>query len=475
MNKYLAIFSGTLTSIVFPFIIAFVFDSIYSDIHFVISLLPGIIILIVTSFFLYKKNLKILSYSISIPFLVILSGAYLYKGFHFYEKIKNKPKYEWLTEEDKFTVDFIAEESGHILIKAKINNEKGLFLFDTGASRSLAHENTLDSLNSTRFHELTDASNIKQRKKLIRSQFRLDSLEINELEIFPLDSMSWLTKNGSFFNKNHINGVVGYDIINQYVWDFNMVDKKLTISNSSKYCNNIPDSVCINLIKDKNKWYIPVLLNNLDRKLLLDFGCSGTLNIRDTISPTDRYVIQGINLSYSSLKRTGFSHLRELNRDTVSLSAVNLQFGNYLFNRIRCIEGSKKELFGIKFIWSFERVILDGINNKIYFLNERDDNSPQSAKQFSKLIRKTIKSKFSKNNEVEVSLYNGGVDLNSYFLNVKDTVHIKTAHGRIKLLNRNNHMHVLFKDSITLNDSKTKYGPIELKYINGSNITDIFF
>jgi len=373
MRKILGIISGILISIllvglqIFTFYLFSLIGIDYSKP--LVYTTSGIFIMIsflLLRLFRKKRFLSNTQFSLTILFTI---------SFYILINISNNyniHKASWESYQDYFNVNFVVGKEGHLYLKAKINNKNGLFLFDTGADISLVNEKLLpENYDEERFLTLTDSKGIKQKKRIVKlDSFRLGSIKIKNIKMYPADSSSWTDSKGTFFKNDSVIGVIGNNIIKNYVWDFNMVEKTVTISKSRKYCNNIPDSNAVDLISSDNSWYIPVLINDTQKKLTLDFGCSSPINISDTISLKRKFNIKGMTYKQNSL--SAFNHLNPNKKSESDINFVDVSFGTNKFRRIKCFEKTESDLFGIPFIWSFERVVLNFNHDKAYFISRSD-------------------------------------------------------------------------------------------------------
>ncbi len=337
---------------------------------------------LIVSFF-FRKRLYFAITQISFTVLLLIG----FFAFVWQYNDTNRHDSIWDSKDDNFTTGFIVGKEGHLYIKASINNIKGLFLFDTGADICLVNEKLILGDNkSTRFFSITDAKKIKQSKRIIKiKNFQLGSINIDDLQVYPVDSISWINLNGAFYNQDSVIGVIGNNIIANYVWDFDMLNKTVTVSKSKKYCKDLPDSSAVDLIHKGNPWHIPVIINDTKKELILDFGCSSPLDISDTITTINKFNIKGI--TYSQYSGSAFNHLDPNKEMETHISFVDVSFGDKNFRRVKCSEKTELNLFGIPFIWAFERVVLNFKDDKAYFISKLDSAGTFGVNEVSKRSR----------------------------------------------------------------------------------------
>ncbi|WP_421918584.1 retropepsin-like aspartic protease [Marinifilum sp.] len=289
----------------------------------------------------------------------------------------------WESDKDYFTTEFVVGKRGHIYLKAKLNGEEGLYVFDTGATQSCVNEllvtQNKDSLIQI---NITDANKVRQSQGLLQvDSFKLGSIKIKNLWVVALDSLAWTNKNGILYGQDSLKGIIGYNIISKYIWDFDMKNKQVTVSMASNYCDDLPDTTAVALKDSINSWYIPVTVNDIEKTLLLDLGSAIPISITDTIPTRDKFKF--VDISFSENSNGLFNHLLAHNKFQSFESFNDLSFGNYNFNRISCQENDKNDLFGIPIIWNFDRFVLDTKNNRAYFINNNKFDCELSASCFS--------------------------------------------------------------------------------------------
>jgi hypothetical protein len=363
-------------------------------------------------------------------------------------------KVQWNSPNESITLDYIVGKSGHLYLKGQMNGITGLFLFDTGAEISLINEKYITGKElKIKPFTINDAKGIKQTKNvyLVKS-FELDAIKINELDVFPADSLMWKSPKGIFYNQDSIVGVVGNNIISKFIWDFDMVKKRVTVSNSKSYCNSIPDSLAIVLVSRENHKEIQVQINGKLKRLTLDFGSYFPISLSGSI-PNKKNSDK--NNSNSQKTKSGLTHLYSKDGKESKFDFVNIKLGTYEFREIQCFENDGSALLGIPFVWSFKRVVIDFINNKAFFitLNEK-------AGDFG-VIKFNRQSVF---NAAEIIDYNCKPE-GSLFIFEKDSIRIRyVGYGKLKVYKNNNKLDSIYcYDSLKFPDGKMKYGPFALK------------
>jgi hypothetical protein len=226
-----------------------------------------------------------------------------------------------------------------------------------------------------------DANSIKQTKNIYKvKSFELGAIGIQNLHVYPTDSISWTNPRGMYYKQDSILGIIGNNIISKFIWDFDLVKRQVTISNKKSYCNNLPDSVAIDLVSKDNHKDITVEINGKSKMLTLDFGCSSPIIISDSIP--NRKITER-NEIFSRYVTSLLNHLDSTGGESSNFDFANIKFDDQEFEQIQCFENAHSDLLGIPFVWAFERVVLDFNNNKSYFFTKNDSASDFGVNMYS--------------------------------------------------------------------------------------------
>jgi len=389
--------------------------------------------------------------------LILLSSFLLFIIFLIVKKImvyNETDKVQWNSPNESFTVDYIVGKGGHLFLNGKMNGITGLFLFDTGAELSVLNEKYITSENlKLKPSTITDATEIKQTKNLYKvSCFELGAIKIKDLDVFPADSLSWKDPKGILYNQDSIVGVIGNNIISKFIWDFDMVKKRVTVSNSKSYCNSIPDSLAIKLISIKNHKEIIVRINDKLKRLSLDFGSYFPVSLSGLI-PNKKN--SDNNCSNSQKIKGAFNHLNQKEGIGSKFDFVDIKLGVYEFKEIQCLENDDHSLLGIPFVWSFKRVIIDFMNNNVFFISLNEKAGDFGVIKFNRQ---------SVSNTADILDYNCKPE-GTPLIFEKDSIRIRyVCYGRLKLYRNNNKLDSIYcYDSLKFSNGKMKYGPFGLK------------
>lgn len=413
---------------------------------------PLIVLSFILSFILTKSRIAgiivILSFVLFISLISILI-----------ENIENEyeEKVVWNSTEDSFTTDFIVGKQGLFYLKAQINGATGLFLFDTGCSLTSVSEKYISNENiKLKPYTITDVNGIKQTKHTFMVKwFELGDMGIERLKVYPSDTLSMTSPNGVHFKQDRILGIIGNNIISKFIWDFDLIKRRVTISNNKDYCNSISDSLAINLVSRNTHKEIPVQINSEDKLLILDFGCSSPIVISESI-PNRNVLNKNMGTFSGERSKGALSHLDSINgvRDN-SGGFIDIKLGNYKFKKIKCIKNDHVDLLGIPFVWSFERVVLDFSNNKSYFISDNFTSSEFGVKKhnWQSIVNKSkIMTLYAKPNGTLIKME-------------KDSMEVRyVVFGLTKLYKNNGGLDSIFcQDSIHMPNGQTINGPITMK------------
>lgn len=413
---------------------------ILSSVHTV--LIFGIFSLILAFRFNYKNKWK--------GIIIILSIFSFISFFLMVMKIienQDKEKVNWNSSANSFTIDFVVGDKGHIFLNASVNDTSGLFLFDTGASISIVNEKFVVSKKMKLHpHTSTDSKGIQQTKDLYKvNNFVLGGIEIERLQAYPQDSIAWIDPKGSFYKQDSIIGVIGNNIISKFIWDFDLINKQVTISKSKRYCRDIPDSLSVPLFWNNGNKDIPVKINGGERMLTFDFGATLPLSISDSIP----HELQSKKVTASLYSKSAFNHLDTTISKEINIDFVDVELGTYKFNELQCIENAHSDLLGVPFIWTFERVVVDYLNDRVFFLNENSTHAFSVATYYRE-------NSWSFGNVIHYITKPTGMVV-KFSNDSAETRHV--FYGSLTFYKSSKLDSIVFQDSVLIPNGGMKYGP----------------
>ncbi|WP_111709831.1 hypothetical protein [Lutibacter citreus] len=341
-------------------------------------------------FFIKKK--KYFYSTITILLLITLLNFLINNSKHNHSNLFSEHLTTWSNTEHTTTIPFYSSESGHIYLKAKIGNETKYIAFDTGAELCGFNEKYNVLKNDTLFIMPIIDSNGKKNKMKIHKLKNLSfgALAFKKNHFVSMSSDIWEKKCGIFYNQDSIAGVLGNNIINCFVWDFDMLNKTVSISEKTKL-QNISKAVIIPLNEiDKKNWVVKIKINGEKKKVILDSGCDATLFIKDTlnISKNYKYLIssntsKGLFSYKDCMEKNDSTEVLFKNKKTTRNIFVNLKIDNTLFKDILIKDSSSNNLLGVPLFWEFERVVLNFPNKMMYLFNKNNDTNTKSITNIS--------------------------------------------------------------------------------------------
>ncbi|HET6557878.1 MAG TPA: hypothetical protein VFG54_11230 [Prolixibacteraceae bacterium] len=360
---------------------------------------------------------------------------------------------EWNSPDENITLGFFVGKSGHLYFEGRMNGTSGLFLFDTGAENSVLNEKyitdkdlKLDSLT------IRDAKDLLQTRNLYKVPYlELGAFKIKDLIVYPADSLSWKDPKGAFYKQDSVIGVIGNNIISKFIWDFDMVNRRVTVSNSKAYCDTIPDSLAFELVSVEKHKEILVRINGKLKRFTLDFGSFNPISLSGPIPNKEEADKKN---SFSQDTKSALNHLNPNQDKADNFHFADVKFGDYEFKEIKCMENNHISLLGIPFVWSFKRVVIDYTNNKAYFIGYDENASDFGVVKF---------------NRESFIYWEGAKIFNSKpegmkFIFKQDSIDISyTCYGKLTVYNNRDKMDSInVSDSIRFPDGKIKPGPVTL-------------
>lgn len=337
----------------------------------------GLILSFLLSFLFKKKKL----YSVTLLLTAIIVFAICgYTGFKRYSihRVVIDHTLEWNKELHEEIIPFYTNSIGHIFLKSEINLEPCYVVFDTGADYSTFHEKYNTSIAIDSFKIKSSQSRVKKMPI-----HQLKSFSIGEAMTFKALGYSVMLKKswgdcGAFKGQDSVAGLLGNNVINNFVWDFDMVNRKVHITDVP-FKDSIKKKEVLKLLRNNMGWNVRLKLNGKKIKAKFDSGSSSILTLTDSVSLDKTYSYPVVNAE----KHLGiFSYLDcEGNQAKVDSSKTgkaikeqrrvfgNLKIADTVFNNTYVIDRAKSSLLGVPLFWEYERVILDFQSKKVYLVN----------------------------------------------------------------------------------------------------------
>ncbi|TGV02380.1 pepsin/retropepsin-like aspartic protease family protein [Flavivirga rizhaonensis] len=300
---------------------------------------------------------------------------------------------DWSNKNKSTTIPFYVSKTGHIYLKSNIKNEEKYLVFDTGADYTMVNEkyngnDSIHFINTKDSQALNDDVPIHKLDRLL-----LGDLKFHQLSYGALKKETW-GDCGIFHNQDSIVGILGNNIINSFVWDLDMVNHQMRITDAS-FLDTIAKSKVIPLIKNGMGWNVEIKLNGMSKNIKLDSGSNSILSITDSIKLAKMYTYPIINaeksigfLSYKDckgkvIKRDSLENLNKKTKEARRIFA-NLGIADTIYKNTFVVDKSKSNLLGNPLFWEYERVVLDFINKKMYLINPNQKRNIDKISTLSK-------------------------------------------------------------------------------------------
>ena len=382
MKKFLSKLSQIIWAIIVTFILIIITyftlrkSSYFNDYILYIGAILSLILAV-----LFRK--KKVYFHTTIILILIVSSFNTFKIYN--NNLYKEHSINWDNDNHFTTIPFYGSETGQIFIKTKINEETKYLGFDTGADISALNEKynnsaSDDTISIKNSQDEKHYFGIQELNKLV-----LGNVYFKKLSYIPLEIEEWENSKGffnSYENKDSIAGILGNNIINSFVWDFNMDTKSIKITDK-KFSENKSDVTIIPLIKSGNSWNIEIDLNGRNKNVKLDTGSNSILSLKDSLVVSDK----DIKISSSSTGINSFKNNSE-NRDRKDFADIKI--GNILFEKTLVSFQKKSNLLGIPLFWEYERIVLDFIDHKMYIYEKTKNKNTYSITNINKSIKEFI-------------------------------------------------------------------------------------
>jgi predicted aspartyl protease len=128
--------------------------------------------------------------------------------------------------------DFKLLKSNHIIIECKVNNVKGKFVLDTGASNSCINYLSTDKFNINFMISKEKASSatnqINQTFYSKDNLLKIGDLEKNNFDVFLFD-MTYINDSLKEKGINELDGIIGSDVLKEFNANINYKKKVLSL------------------------------------------------------------------------------------------------------------------------------------------------------------------------------------------------------------------------------------------------------
>ncbi len=256
------------------------------------------------------------------------------------------------------TIPFIYSESGHILVKVKINDsaEDYLFILDSGASNFIfSNYSGLEGLESNGFGISVGAN----RNIFFTRTKKIGSIQIGGVKFKDVSAKE---TDFSFDCMNNVCGLIGTGIMRHLVWTIDFKKQRIVISKNIQGLMMPNDRIEISLTENSFSHHISTDIkfrnSKETKKVLVDLGCSTTLFLKENTILED-----SLDLKFKNNHGFGSKGLGEnsnVNSSEKYYLLDSLIFGNsgYFVNNIPVITSLKGlNLLGLDFFNKYNATI----------------------------------------------------------------------------------------------------------------------
>lgn len=293
--------------------------------------------------------------------LVVLVGC---QGCSFlnFMKVTKALQLEYVTQSSfKREISFLYPNRS-VVIAVTIANKTRYFLIDSGAgtiiSKNLANEISYTSLGSTKY---SDASGKKKKLKNIQvKEIEIEGITFNNV-VASVADFNTLSKAYPCFELE-ISGIIGYNILNKAVWDFNFLKQKITLTDVFVPTNKTNQYLPL----DPTTRMRPVLDLSVAEKpmgrAMIDLGSNASLRVSDrffdeTTDKTDVKTVRG-NRSTFNAKRS-IVKVKQATSTNVKLAGQKMEVAQLSFE-----SNLSQSTIGTRFLENY-RMVLDGPGHRL--------------------------------------------------------------------------------------------------------------
>jgi 6-pyruvoyl-tetrahydropterin synthase len=247
-------------------------------------------------------------------------------------------------------------ENGTIIIEVVIEGKKKKFIIDSGAG-TVIKESILSQLDYKSLGKTSYKDTYSKKKKL--KNIQLHRLDIGGIEFCNIvGTVSDFNILSKAYPCTEIEGIIGYNVLNKAVWDFNFIEKKIIITDRF-YSAQKKEALTFRF--DNAITTRPLLNINIDGviigKAMLDLGSNGSISLPSTFfervkNKQNIKTVFGNKSALHSKKKAVKIKLAEISK----LKINTLSIPNLI--KVSFEKDLMKPLIGTKFLENY-RVILN--------------------------------------------------------------------------------------------------------------------
>ncbi len=234
-----------------------------------------------------------------------------------------------------------------IILPFEINGISKNFIFDTGADYSLIQRNSI-------IGKTNNYGGASKRKMKLGSEI-ISSMKINNI-----DFINTFALNGDFIGLkeqiHNFGGIIGQSIIKKANWLIDYPNKSIELSNKNIVDENYKS---IKIKIEKGSPYTYISINEIEYKVMVDFGSSSDFNVLEE-SKLAKQLLTQHKFSDNERDRYTLGGLEKLKEKVGVLPLIKI--GNLEFENVKTTINSAKETkIGIGFFKDC-KIYIDNIN-----------------------------------------------------------------------------------------------------------------
>lgn len=249
-------------------------------------------------------------------------------------------------------------DSNIILLEVQVDKNPYQFIFDTGSETTL--------INSDISSVIVSSDTIFFRDVF----YELHSAHKVKVDTFTLGKIKVIGKNSYHQRKLNLDGVIGDDIIREFVWKFDLYNRNMYVSKD--IINFDVDAVSVPFQRYGQFILITCQINNRNIDLIVDTGYNGFVSINkataDTIFTFHHPPLFWEGLSVKQIGNPYAAEVTSPRVDTTYYFTANMSVGEILLeNEIIELSGNPFSIVGMDFFNRFNYFVLDYPNGMIHF------------------------------------------------------------------------------------------------------------
>ncbi|SMO70539.1 gag-polyprotein putative aspartyl protease [Saccharicrinis carchari] len=254
------------------------------------------------------------------------------------------------------TIPLIFNQEGTtIFTKCIINGKQYTFGFDTGADGTMINTNIPShDLKKNSVFEDIDGNTFEAAEVLI------DNFMLSEIEFSNCHFLSYPIR--------HYDGLLGGDILENLIWKIDFANKHIQITDSIERFKPKLPGIPFRL---KNKRpVITVQVNGIETDFIIDTGLSGFALInkdqsalKNKLHHLQKWDVLGKNAGNNIFEKNDILYEKQVYYSIAGLEVANHAFEDEMIQ----INSNKDNVLGLDFLKRFNNVIIDYINQRIYF------------------------------------------------------------------------------------------------------------